>query len=130
MDYPIAFVVVPGLIGGAVLALAFFLMDRRSSKPSVRVDPFKEFGLSTDVINMANIRVAGVGGLGLVAMAVIVAYTRPEIGDPLAVCLLLGIVFAIVLIGGRRRKGPMPSSGRSAGAHALLSIDTQPRSGK
>jgi hypothetical protein len=69
---------------------------------------------------MARIRVAGVGGLGLVAIAVVV----PRIGQSLALGLVLGAVFAAVLIARRSRSGAMPSSGQRAGANTMLSIDT------
>jgi hypothetical protein len=59
--------------------------------------------LSTDVINIAHIRVAGVGGLGLVAMAAIVAWNVPAIGAAVAVALATGIVLAVVIIAWRRR---------------------------
>jgi hypothetical protein len=78
---------------------------------------------STDVINAARIRVAGVGGLGLVAMALVVAWFVPRIGRTLAVGLVLGGIFALVLILGRRRTGAMPSSGLRPGANTILSID-------
>ena len=72
---------------------------------------------------MASIRVAGVGGLGLVAMALTVALNVPRIGDTLAIGLMLGLALAAGLIVARRRVGPMPSSGRHGGANAVLAID-------
>ena len=116
---PVVVIVVPGLIGGVAIALFMALRRSRSSKrTSVRFeDP------STDVINMARIRVAGVGGLGLLAMAGVVAYFVPRIGQTLVIGLVLGVVFAAVMILRRRQSGPMPSSGRRPGANAILSID-------
>ena len=58
---------------------------------------------SPDHINMAHIRVAGVGGLGLVAMAAVVAWNVPEIGDVMAFALVAGVVLAVALIAWRRR---------------------------
>lgn len=116
---PIILIVVPGVIGGLAIAL-FIALQRRSSKH--RADTFGE-NPSTDVINMARIRVAGIGGLGLIAMAAVVAWFVPRIGQTLLIGLVLGVALAVTLILRRRKAGPMPSSGRSAGANAILSID-------
>ena len=85
-----------------------------------------KFPLSTDVINAARIRVAGIGGLGLVAMAATVAFFVPRIGQTLAVGLGLGVALAAFLIVRRRRKGPLPSSGAQPGANTILAIDASP----
>jgi hypothetical protein len=98
-------IMIPGLIGG--LILAFLVLRRR--KPESTPDPFGGERLSTDVINMAHVRVAGVGGLGLVAMATLVALYVPAIRVASLLGLALGAVFAIALIAWRRG-GPMPSS--------------------
>ncbi len=79
---------------------------------------------STDVINAARIRVMGVGGLGLVAMALLVAIFVPRIGQSVGIGLCLGVLLAVALIAGRRRAGPLPSSGQRVGANTILSIDT------
>jgi len=62
---------------------------------------------STDMINMARIRVAGVGGLGMVAMSLVVAAFVPSIRFSMAIACALGVVLAAVLIAFRRRKGPL-----------------------
>ncbi len=80
--------------------------------------------LPIDVINMSRIRVAGIGGLGLVAMALVVAWDLPRIGLTLAAGAVTGSILAVVLILRRRQTGAMPSSGRSPGANTTLSIDT------
>jgi MFS superfamily sulfate permease-like transporter len=117
---PVILIVVPGLIGGVAIALLIAALRTRSRQrtPDVRRELF-----STDVINMARIRVAGVGGLGLIAMAGFVAWFVPRIGQTLLVGLVLGVVFAAVMILRRRRIGPIPSSGRRPGANTILSID-------
>lgn len=76
-----------------------------------------------DVINIASIRVAGIGGLGLVAMALALAWSIPRIGQSLALGAVLGVGLAAVLILWRRRLGPMPTSGGRSGANTTLSID-------
>ena len=85
--------------------------------------PYRPDRVSTDVINMASIKVAGIGGLGLVAMAAAVALDVPEIGQSVGVGLVLGAVGAVIMIVRARRNGPMPSSGNRMGANTVLSID-------
>jgi hypothetical protein len=92
-------VLVPGIIGGFVLALLLF----RLQAPPSSTDPFNREALSTDIINIAHIRVAGVGGLGLVAMALVVAWFLPRVWQHVAVGAVLGVVLAAVLIIVRRR---------------------------
>lgn len=121
---PVTLVVVPGFLGGVVIAFVFIRLQRRSLN---RSDPFQNDS-PTDVINMARIRVAGVGGLGLVAMATVVAFAVPRIGQTLAAGLVLGAVMAVGLIALRSRTGAMPSSGQQVGANTTLAIDARSRS--
>jgi len=78
---------------------------------------------ATDAINIARIRVAGVGGLGLLAMATVVAWFVPRIGQTLLLGVTLGVFLAAILIIRRHRVGPLPSSGRRPGANTMLSIE-------
>ena len=73
--------------------------------------------------NIAKIPVAGVAGLGMVVVAAAVAASIPEIGTSIAAGLILGVLFAVVLIRRRRAAGPMPSSGQRPGANTTLAID-------
>jgi hypothetical protein len=91
---PATSLMIPGVLGGLIVAL---LLRRMNRQPAVPV-PFRPEPLSTDVINMAHVKVAGVGGLGLVAMAIIVAFTVPEIGRSLAIGLAAGAALAGALI--------------------------------
>jgi hypothetical protein len=118
---PVTLILVPGFIGGAALAAIIFRLQRPDGNADhVRFPP-------TDVINAAHIRVAGVGGLGLVAMATAVALAVPRIRLTLAIGCVLGFGLAAALISYRRRRsGPLPSSGRSGGANTVLSIDAVP----
>jgi peptidoglycan/LPS O-acetylase OafA/YrhL len=105
---PITQFALPGFLGGLVIAMFFHRVRRSGESPDV----FAGERLSTDAINIAHIRVAGVGGLGLVAMALVVALVVPGIGEPLLIGAVLGAMLAAVLIVARRRQGAMPSSGR------------------
>ena len=120
MENPVAVVLIPGVLGGLVMAWLILRLQRPGGSTSS--DPFAGMP-ATDLINMAHIRVAGIGGLGLVAMALAVAVWVPRIGQTLALGLVLGALVAVLMILRRRRSGPMPSSGRQAGANTTLSID-------
>ena len=114
--------VIAGTIGGVAMALWLSRHNRLR-----RDNPLDTGGFEsgpTDVINMAHIRVAGVGGLGLVVVAGAVAVGIPQVGKSLAAGLLLGALMAVLLIRHRRARGPMPSSGQRPGANVVLSIDT------
>ena len=97
---PVTLVLVPGLIGGALFALVFFLMNRRAHA-DVAI-PYRREPLSTDIINAASIKVAGIGGLGLVAMAATVALNTPRIFETVTLGLVLGTVAATIMIIRRR----------------------------
>jgi hypothetical protein len=116
---PVTLVLLTGFLGGLVLALLIFRMQA----PSSSLDSLRRHPISTDVINMARIRVDGIGGFGLVVMALTVAWFVLRIRQHVAIGVGLGVVFAIVLIAVRRRNGPMPSSGGMPGAKTTLSID-------
>ena len=122
----IFFVVLSGLLGGIGLAVLFSKIKRARSGPDAS-DVF-EGAPATDIINMAHIRVAGVGGLGLVLVALATAVDIPQIRQSVGLGLVLAVPFAIGLILWRRRSGPMPSSGGQMGANTMLSIDAAPNS--
>jgi len=117
----LAIITVPLIVGGAFVAYLMFRVNRR--RPSTAAHVGEDPLLSTDVINMARIRVAGIGGLGLVAMALATAYAVPRIGQTLTAGAVLGVCLAAALILWRRHEGPMPSSGGRPGANTTLSID-------
>jgi hypothetical protein len=118
---PLVIILLPGLGGGLVLALLAIWRHRESRTTFA---PARDESPSTDPINAARIRVAGVGGLGLVAMAGAVAVFVPRIRLTLAAGLALGLLLALVLIVRRRTAGPLPSSGERPGAKVVLAIDT------
>lgn len=118
---PFILILVPGMVGGALLALLIV----RFSRPSDRVSGDRRLAPpSTNMINMATIRVSGLGGLGMVAMAVTIAVFVPRIRLTMAIALLLGGALAWGLIAFRRRNGPLPS-GRDPGAHSMLPLDME-----
>src|SRR5262245_46974287 len=94
------FLTAVGAIGGFGLLL---LIRRLNRAPDGAVpDAFLRDGLSTDVINISRIRIAGAGGLGLVAAAASVAFTIPFVGISVAVALLGGILLGFALGSYRR----------------------------
>ena len=118
---PIYLLVIAGVVGGLVMAAWLFRFNRAHS-----VSPFDggtQHDGPTDIINMAHIRVEGVGGVGMVLMAIAVALGIPQVGKSMAAGLLLGALMAVVLIRWRRAAGPMPSSGQRPGANTTLAID-------
>jgi hypothetical protein len=120
---PVTLLLVPGFVGGLFVAFWLACGHRRSTgageAPARRADePI------TDAINIAHIPVAGVGGLGFLVIALLVAAFVPSIGASLATGAVLGTILAVGLIFWRRHTGPMQSSGRRPGANTTLSIET------
>ena len=112
---PLLVIIVPGILGGILFA---FLFSRFGGAPDdsgdARLRP-----PSTGMINMARIRVAGFGGLGMVAMAITVAIFVPRIRLTMALALVLGGAMAAALIAFRRRQGPLGSH-IDPGAHSMF----------
>ena len=122
----LSIILIPGLIGGAILALLLARYGRAAKEPPERLRlEFPNPGL----INMARIRVDGFGGLGLFAMAVTVAIFVPRIRAEMTLALVLGLVLAAALIMWRRRRGPLTSSSDHPGAHMMFELEdgTRPR---
>src|SRR6476619_8465369 len=84
---PLLIILVPGLFGGLVLALA---IARRQPRHSSTIVPRRLSAPSPALINMAHIQIEGVGGLGMVAVAVAVAVSDPRIRLALLVAAVLG----------------------------------------
>ena len=76
--------------------------------------PIRLAAPSPTLIDLANIRVEGVGGLGLVGAVVIVALNDSRIGLATVLALVFGAGLAIVLIARRRRTRSLPSAGGGA----------------
>jgi len=121
---PLTALLVPGLVGGVVMAIWIAFTGRRPHPDSLPYpsDP----GELLDGINMANIRVAGLGGLGMVAGAVVVAVFVPSVGVSIGAAVAAGALLAVGLILWRRRSGPLTSSGQRPGASTMLAIESRP----
>ena len=121
---PLLIILVPGLVGGLVLAL--LIAGTRRGTPSTVV-PRRLAAPSPALINMAHIQVEGVGGLGMVAAVVAVAVSDPRIRLATIVASVLGAGLALVLIAMRRRTGALPSSGDGPDDRSTLHIDGERR---
>ena len=105
---PLLIVLVPGVLGGIILAvlLGSRWIDLRTRGVDRRLEP-----TSPSLINMAHIPVQGGGGLGIVAAVIAVALADPRIRVAIGIAALLGVVLAAVLIARRRERGPLSSGG-------------------
>jgi hypothetical protein len=112
-----------GILGGGVVAAGLYWLRRKVNTPTVAAAFHHEPPL-TDMINMASIKVAGVGGGGMIGVSILIALTVPAIGAVVVVGLVMGALMALVLIRRRRRIGVMPSSSRGPGAKTVLAIDS------
>ena len=90
--------VVLAAMGGAVLAGLLALAHRRLRTPVSVPDPFTRSALETDVLNFAHVRVAGLGGLGLLLVAAVIAVQYQLIAAALAFGLAGGLVGGGALI--------------------------------
>ena len=124
---PLILVLVPGVLGGLIIAGLVVFSNRHVRRSSALMLPNRLESVTPHMINMASIKVAGIGGLGLVAMSVVVAVGVPQIGQSVGIGLGLGAIAAGVMIFRARKTGGMPSSGQSMGANVTLSIDDPDR---
>jgi hypothetical protein len=117
---PLLFILIPGLVGGLVLALLIASTRRGTAATFV---PKRLEAPSPSLINMANIRVEGVGGLGMVGAVVIVAVADSRIGLATIMALVLGGALALVLITMRRQNGSLPSAGGGPEDRSVLHLE-------
>jgi hypothetical protein len=117
---PLLLALVAGLTGGIVLAL---LITARPSRPSSTVVPRRLDSPSPALINMAHIKVEGLGGLGMVAAVIAVAIADGRIRAATSIAALLGMGLAALLIAMRRRDGGMPSSSGGPDDRSILHLD-------
>ncbi len=117
---PLLIILIPGVLGGLFLAL--LMGGIKWGTPSTLV-PRRLEAPTPALINMAHIRVEGVGGLGMVAAVIAVAVTDPRIRLAMILAAVLGISLALVLIAKRRRNGSLPSGGGSPDDRSVLHLD-------
>jgi hypothetical protein len=122
---PLLLILIPGLLGGLALAL-LIAGTRRGTSPTFV--PRRLAAPSPSLINMANIRIEGVGGLGMVAAVVVVAVTDSRIRLATIMALVLGGGLALVLIAMRRRTGSLPSAGDGPEDRSVLHLEDERRS--
>lgn len=75
------------------------------------------------LINMAHIRVEGLGGLGLVAAVIAVAIADGRIRTAVLIAAVLGAGLAALLIMRRRRDGALPSATGGPDDRSVLHLD-------
>lgn len=117
---PLVIILVPGILGGVIMALLISL--RRADSRRLPVDrPLEQ--PSPTLINMAHIRVEGIGGLGMVAGVVAVALVQPQIRSATILGALLGGLLAVALIAIRRRAAAEDPGADDPGARSVLGLD-------
>ena len=120
---PVLIILIPGLVGGLVLAA--LMAAKRINLRTDGVDrPLAP--ASPSLINMAHIPVEGGGGLGIVAAVILVAIVDPRIRLVIGIAAVLGMVLAAVLISRRRERGPFRSADDDSGPHSMLGLGREP----
>lgn len=108
---PYNFILFPGLVGGAMVALLIRFAQRHHVALGGAFD-----GLGTvespSAINFARIQVSGAGGLGLVVIAGAIALAIPRVGQAIGFGLIGGTAAALVVIVWRRGHGGLSSARR------------------
>jgi hypothetical protein len=122
---PLFIVLILGVVGGLALAL---LIAARPNRPASTVVPRRLDAPTPALINMAHIRVEGLGGLGMVAAVIAVAIADSRIRLAIIIAAVLGTGIALALIAIRRRTGALPSSGGGPDDRSLLHLDAPSRS--
>lgn len=90
------------LIGGGAGAAMMIMRGRRPHDAPLSVPDAFTRDQPEGIINVSRIRVAGVGGLGMVAVAATMALTIPAIGLALGLGLVGGFLVAVALVPYRR----------------------------
>jgi len=117
---PLLVILVPGVIGGVVLAL--IIAFRPTRKPSIVVRRQLD-APSPALINLAHIRIEGLGGLGMVAAVIAVAIADPRIRVAIIIAAVFGTAGAMGLIWIRRGTGAMPSAGNGPDDRSMLHLN-------
>jgi hypothetical protein len=127
-DSAIGWFAMIAVAGGLLFAALLVLIGRRHVRTPLNVpDSIARDSSTRDMIDISHIHVAGVGGLGLVAMALVVATQFRAIGLALVLGLAGGLIGGAAFILRQRRRGPL-DSGRGVGARTML-VDARAESG-
>jgi cadmium resistance protein CadD (predicted permease) len=98
MDVGVLYSVIT-LVGGASLALLVRAGRNIRRRPTVAVaDAFARDAFSTDTVNIAHVRVAGLGGLGLVLVSLVVTFQYALLTAAAIAGLVGGIICGAALI--------------------------------
>jgi hypothetical protein len=101
-EFGTLFFLLVAITGGAGIAWLLVLGSR--ARRRFTNDPFEGTAFSTDVLNFAHVRVAGVGGAGLVLASTGVALQFQLTTVVLALGLAGGLMWALILIRLRQRR--------------------------
>jgi hypothetical protein len=112
------------LVGGVVMGGMLLWMTRHGRRGRSQPDAFARDTLGTDVINASRLRVAGLGGLGLVAGAAAVALQFQLTSVALLAGVTGGALGAAAVILYRRRRGPLGTSSQGPAARVMLVAST------
>jgi hypothetical protein len=110
------------IVGGILIAAVLFAMQSAPTA-QVRPDPFARDVFSSDPINYAHVRVAGLGGAGLVVLALIVALENQLTTAVLVAGLIGGAAAAVPLIVFRARERKRPAES----GDAIFRLRSHPR---
>jgi hypothetical protein len=113
--------VLPALVGGLLLAVALFGANRRPSSGVVARSSLEP--MSPDLINMAHIKVAGIGGLGMIGAVVVTAVALPEVAIATLAGIGVGAAIAVGLIVYRSRSNAAGPEGPDGRMPTLLTLD-------
>jgi hypothetical protein len=89
-------------LGGGIGAAIMIARGRREHQAPLSVPDAFARNQPEGILNVSRIRVAGIGGLGMVVVAAAMALTIPRIGVSLGLGLVGGFLIALALIPYRR----------------------------
>jgi hypothetical protein len=93
----------PALAGGLLLAIVLFVVNRHTPAPIATHDPFADPSFNQNILNVAHVRVAGVGGLALIGLCAVVTWQYQLIAAAMVAGVIGGAAAAWILV--RRRSG-------------------------
>jgi hypothetical protein len=109
----------PAFIGAAGIAGLLAVLHARPRPAGYTSDSFRDVA-PTDVINVSHIRVAGVGGLGLVVICALIAAEFKQVAATLAAGLGGGIPLAVYLVRRRRHEREHDAAVNGPGGRAVF----------